>query len=177
LQWSDVLAGDRYVYANLSLASSKVRNSWTALMQDFGWTERQLALNDVLCLRSDFALLLRAIADNQDAIDGDNSCDGVNEAGILTALDLISGAVQLAWGNTDKNPREHAFQMHGRLSARRSELELIDKYASSVELHAERLWLCSMDPFFRAGRGHLIASPSGGLHVLCVVFLHGMSTF
>jgi hypothetical protein len=100
-----------------------------------------------------------AIDGYQRTVDSDARDNKVDKADTLTSLELISGAVQLTWGNARKNPRELAFQMHERLFARRSEMAAVDKYVSSVQLHAERPWLCSIDPFLGQPGGALIASP------------------
>jgi hypothetical protein len=173
--WSDKLAGDGDVHANLARhflgCGERGVEDLTALLLEFRWTERQLAVNGMLSLRADFDHLGSALPFDPMAVDGGASCDGVGEADMWTALDVLSAAVQLAGEKGQKNPRELAFQMHGRLFARRSELALVDKYVSSVELHAERPWLCAICPFLEQAGGHLVASSSVGFHVLCVELL------
>jgi WD40 repeat protein len=91
----------------------------------------------------------------------------------LHELKLISRVVQLAWGKAHVNPKELVFQMYGRLFAQRSELAAVEKYVSSVEMHAERPLLRSIDPFLGQPGGPLIASFSVGFDVCSVVFLPG----
>jgi APAF-1 helical domain len=138
--WSDELADDGYVHTNLArhfvYCGEQGVEELTALLLDFRWTERHLAASGIRSLRADFGLLRSAISGSTGlaAVGINNSVD---ETDFLTALDLTPAAVQLAWGSVHKNPRELACQMHGRLFARRFELAAVDKYASSVELHAE----------------------------------------
>jgi WD40 repeat protein len=63
--------------------------------------------------------------------------------------------------------------VHGRLFARRSEMAAVDKYVSSVGLHAERPWLCSINPFLGQPGSSLIASPGVGFMVEIEAFLPG----
>jgi WD40 repeat protein len=175
--WAVELADDGYVHGNIArhLIGSGKRGvkELTALLLHFRWTERQLAISGILSLRSDFELLRSSMAVKLDTVSCGARGDEIGEADLLTALDLISGAAQLAWGNAHKNYRELAFQMYGRLFERRSEMAAVDTYLSSVELHAERPWLRSIDSFLGQPGGALIVSPSVGFKVCCVVFLPG----
>jgi NB-ARC domain len=162
--WSDKLVDDGYVHANLArhfvYCGKGGVEELTTLLLDFRWTERQLAVSGVLQLRYDFELLRRAIAADQDAVHSDAADDVADGADLSTSLNLISGAVQLAWGNAHKNPRELAFQMHGRLFMRRSEMTAVEKNVSSVERHAERPCIWSIDPFLKQPGCPLLMSPS-----------------
>jgi hypothetical protein len=71
-------------------------------------------------------------------------CDGVAKSDMSTALNLISGAVQLVWGKAPNNYMDLAFVIHGRLFGRLSGMAAIDTRVSSVEMPAERRWLCAI---------------------------------
>jgi WD40 repeat protein len=88
-----------------------------------------------------------------------------------TSLGLISSAVQLAWRQAHKNAIELAFRTHGRLFLRRSEMAGVERHVASVEIHAERPWLCSIDQFLMQPEGSLVASPSVGFSVRSVILL------
>jgi hypothetical protein len=169
LWWSDKLADDGYVHVNLARhfvnCGEEGVEELAALLLDIRETERQLTVNGILSLRADFELLRSALLARPTAVAGGASGDGVGEANMWTGLDFVFAAVQLAWEKAQNIPRELAFQMQGRLCPRRSELVLVDKYVSSVELHEERPWMCSIDPFLDQAGGPLITSPSVGFYV------------
>jgi hypothetical protein len=63
--WSDELAVDGYVHANLArhcvYCGDGRKKNLTALLLDFRWTERQLKVSGMIRLTYDFVLLCRAI--------------------------------------------------------------------------------------------------------------------
>jgi WD40 repeat protein len=97
----------------------------------------------------------------------------IDEEDRLAAPELIPGAVQLSWGNAHSNPKELSFQIHGRLVARRSENATVERYVASIEHHAKRPWLCSIDSFLGQEGGHLVTLPSVSYQVYCVIPLLG----
>jgi hypothetical protein len=88
-----------------------------------------------------------------------------------TALNLISGAVQLVWCKALSNYMEPAFAIHGQLFVRLSGMAAVDTYLSGVEMPAERRWLCSSAYFLAQPRGPLDTSPTFGFSVSCVMLL------
>jgi WD40 repeat protein len=170
--WTEVLVDDGYVHANLARhligCGVEGEKDLTTVLLDFRWTERQLSVNGLLSLKADFVLLRPSLWGNRGVA---GSTDGVtvDDAGISRGLRLIYAAVQLAWGNAHMNPRELAFQLHGRLVRRRSDMATVDKFLASVERHAKRPCLWSIDPFLAPPGGPLIASYGVGFIVKCVV--------
>jgi WD40 repeat protein len=172
--WSEKLVDDGYLHANLARHFVGCGDGGvaelTTLLLDFRWTARQLAVNGDLRLRRDFALLRWVIAGNQESVNS-SACGRDSAVDMSTSLGLISSAVQLAWRQAHKNLKELAFQTHGRLFARRSEMAWVERYVASVEMHAERPWLCSIDPFLMQPEGSLVVSPSVGFSVRSVILL------
>jgi hypothetical protein len=71
-------------------------------------------------------------AANQETVDSGTSGDRLVKAGMSTALNLTSGAVQLVWGKALNNYTEPAFAIHGQLFVRLSGMAAVDTYVSKA---------------------------------------------
>jgi hypothetical protein len=128
--WTYVLIDDANLARHLIGYGEQGEKYLTTVVLDFRWTELQLTFNGINSLNADFALLRPSLPDNR-GVPGNTDGVTVDDTGISRGPTLIYAAVQLAWGNVHKNPRELAFQLHGRLVRRRSEMAAIDEVLSS----------------------------------------------
>jgi hypothetical protein len=110
--------GGGYVHANLARHCFGCRDRGvdevTTPLLDFRWTVHQLASCAFLIFSYDLEIMRRAICSQSRG-------DGVTKAGMSTALNLISGAVQCG-GQALNNYMELAFVIHVRLFVRLSEM-------------------------------------------------------
>jgi WD40 repeat protein len=161
--WSDALADDVYLHANLArhLVGCGRYSDLETLLLDHRWTQRQLDVSGLLVLKRDFTLLESSLSLEVDR----NAEDDTFAATSAKVIELrrIRDAILLAWGFASKNPRELCFQLHGRLFMWAS-CGLVKMYLHSVETvteHAKLAWLKPM--------GHYLAAPGGRLETVVVL--------
>jgi hypothetical protein len=125
---------------------------------------RKLAFFGLESLEADFALLYPSIEASRKAGNGAarSACSFIDDNDMSRWIMLVSAALQMAWENLQKNPRELSFQLYGRLFVWRSDVVAVDTYLDSLERHAERPWLKSMSPFLQQVRHSCIASVNIG---------------
>lgn len=94
------------------------------------------------------------------------NCEDNMDVEVKTGVELISDAGRLSTEYIATNPRELAFQMHGRLCEHAELNKVVDRMLWSVGMYAKRPWLKPGEDVLKAASGTLVLGTSSSMSIV-----------